>query len=94
MLGAVYARAGQKDKAIKILDLLHERLNKGEYVPALNIAGIYMNLGDRDQAFVWLNKAVDEREGRLASIKVGLDFDLMRDDPRFANLLRRMGLPD
>jgi tetratricopeptide (TPR) repeat protein len=94
MLGAVYAKAGQKGEALKILERLHEQIAKGEYVPALNVAGIYMNLGDRDRAFAWLNKAVDERESRLVNIKVGLDFDVMRDDPRFAGLLKRMNLPD
>ncbi len=93
MLGMVYAGAGQRDEAEKILDRLHERIKQGEYVPALNVAGIYMNLGDVEQGFVWLNKAVDEREERLSSIKVGLDFDVPRGDPRFAELLRRLNLP-
>ena len=93
MLGIVYAKAGQRDEAIKILNLLHERMNQGEYVPALNVAGIYMDLGDRDQGFIWLNKAADEREGRLAGIKAELDFEIPRDDRRYLELLRRMGLP-
>ena len=93
MLGIVYARAGQKDEAVKILDLLHERINRGEYVPALNVAGIYMNLGEHDQAYVWLNKAFDEREMRLVGIRNNLDFDVVRNDPRFVELLGRMDLP-
>jgi DNA-binding winged helix-turn-helix (wHTH) protein/TolB-like protein/Flp pilus assembly protein TadD len=92
-LGTVYAKSGQRDEAIEILEQLRERERNGEYAPSLNISHIYIALGDKDQAFVWLNKAIDEREDRVVSIKFSDKYDSLRDDPRFAELLRRIGLP-
>lgn len=92
-LGVIYAKSGQGEKAQEILDGLRERANRGEYAPALNIAKIYTVLGDKDQAFAWLNKAIDEREGRTVAIIRNDLWDPLRDDPRFADLLRRMNLP-
>jgi DNA-binding winged helix-turn-helix (wHTH) protein/TolB-like protein len=94
VLGYVYAKAGQRDEALKILNLLNEQMSRGEYVPALNVAWIYSELGDKDQAFVWLDKANDEREGRLLNMKAEPELDAIRGDPRFAELFRRMGIPD
>lgn len=93
-LGAIYAKSGQREKALEILEQLRERATRGEYAPALNIAKIYAVLGDKDQAFVWLNKAIDEREGRVVAIIKNDFWDSLRDDPRFADLLRRMNLPN
>lgn len=95
-LGTIYAKSGQKDKAIKILEELQERANRGEYAPSLNISHIYIALGDKDQAFLWLNKALDEHESRLPGIKFDpiYGYDSLRDDPRYAELIRRMGLPN
>ena len=94
LLGYVYAKAGQRDEALKILNLLDERMSRGEYVPALNVAFIYSELGDKDQAFVWLDKAFEESEGRLLNLKTEPALDAVRSDPRFAELLRRLGMPD
>jgi len=94
LLGYVYAKAGQRDEALKILNLLDERISRGEYVPALNVAFIYSELGDKDQAFVWLDKAFEESEGRLLNLKTEPALDAVRSDPRFAELLRRLGMPD
>jgi len=94
VLGYVYAKAGQRDEAIKILNLLHERMGQGEYVPALNVAWVYSELGDKDQTFIWLDKAFDEGEGRLLDIKLDPELDAVRSDPRFVELVRRMGLPN
>jgi DNA-binding winged helix-turn-helix (wHTH) protein/TolB-like protein len=94
VLGSIYAKAGQRDEAIKILDLLRERMDRGEYVPAFNMAFIYTGLGDKDQAFLWLDKAFDERETKLEFLKVEPIFDPLRSDARFAQLIRRVGLPD
>ena len=91
-LAAVYAKAGQKDEAYKILEQLRERESTGEYAPSLNIAFVYCNLGDKEQAFKWLDKAFDERETRLPSIRNRSDCVALRDDPRFVDLIRRMGL--
>ncbi len=95
-LGTIYAKSGQRGKAIEILDRLQARANRGEYAPSLNISHIYIALGDKDQAFVWLNKAFDEREGRLANIRSepNYNYDSLRGDPRFAELIRRMNFPN
>jgi DNA-binding winged helix-turn-helix (wHTH) protein/TolB-like protein len=68
-LGYAYARSGQRDEAIKILDQLQERAKRGEYVLPLGIAWIYIGLGDKDQAFVWLDKSFEERSDGMRQIK-------------------------
>jgi TolB-like protein/tetratricopeptide (TPR) repeat protein len=92
-LGTAYALSGDSDEAIKILDQLLDRANNGEYVPSLNISHIYIAIGDKDRAFVWLNKAVDERENRIVGLTYGDIYDPLRSDPRFAELIKRTGLP-
>ena len=89
MLGYVYAVAGKRDEAQKILSDLKE-LAKQRNVSPLNFALIYVGLGDRDQAFAWLNKSHEERPDSLMFIKVNPLFDSLRSDSRFIDLLRRM----
>ena len=62
------------------------------YFPAYFIAEFYATLGERDRAFEWLDRAYEERAGFLIHIKLEPAFDNIRDDPRFAALLRRIGL--
>jgi len=93
LLGSIYARAGQTNNAARIIDELQVRMNNGEYAPPLNIAFIYANLGDNDKAFYWLNRAFDERESRLGNMKSSPNFDPLRSDPRFEELMKRVGLP-
>ncbi len=61
-------------------------------VSSRTVASYYARLGEKDQAFVWLEKAYEEREGAMISLNVLLGFDPLRDDPRFTDLLRRMNL--
>jgi eukaryotic-like serine/threonine-protein kinase len=70
-----------------------KELSKGEYVSPYTIAETHARLKENDQAFLWLDVAVQERDGRLTSLKVDPMFDGMRTDPRFQNLLQRVGLP-
>jgi hypothetical protein len=57
------------------------------------MAMVYGALGRKDEAFAWLDKALREHDGiQLLAIKVNLDFDPLRSDPRFADVLRRRGL--
>jgi len=91
-LGRAYARAGRKKEAIRILEQL-KALSKQRYVEPTGLAMIYAGLGDKDQAFVWLEKAFDERSIGVPAIKVDARYDSLRSDPRFQDLLRRMGLP-
>jgi len=90
-IGIAYAAAGRRADAQKVLDQLIER-SKTTYVPAIAIAQIYARLGQNDQTFEWLEKSYDEHSLLLAFIKVLPDFDPLRSDPRFADLLRRMNL--
>jgi TolB-like protein/DNA-binding winged helix-turn-helix (wHTH) protein/Tfp pilus assembly protein PilF len=91
-LGLSYALAGKKDEAQKILDQLKDQQSKGTDISPFGIALTYMGLGDKDQAFEWFNKTLDENPYRLAFIKVNPRFDSLRSDPRFADLLRRLKL--
>ena len=60
---------------------------------AISFAVVYVGLGDKEQAFAWLEKAYEERTNFLAYLKVQTTFDPLRSDPRFADLVRRVGLP-
>ena len=91
-LGYAYAVAGKRAEARKVIDDLAE-LSKGRYGSPYFISGIYAGLGERDQAFAWLEKAYQERQPSLTLIGVEAVFDPLRSDPRFAALLRRVGLP-
>jgi len=91
-LGHAYALAGERDKALKALAELHQ-ISERRYVSPYLFAVIYAGLGDKDQAFAWLNKAVEDRSFFLIWLKVEPLFDPFRDDPRFHNLVRRVGLP-
>jgi len=69
--------------------------SKRERVPPLPFAFIYADLGEKEQAFEWLEKAYEERSGALVHLGDGTacTCDALRSDPRFADLLRRIGLP-
>jgi TolB-like protein/DNA-binding winged helix-turn-helix (wHTH) protein/Tfp pilus assembly protein PilF len=89
-LGYAYAMSGQKEEAIKIVSGLEARHDQNPSADA-DIAFIYVGLGDRDQAMIWLNKAYAARF--KASILLRPAFDPLRSDARFQELLRRIGLP-
>jgi hypothetical protein len=92
MLGLAYAGAGRADAAKKVLNELLE-LNKRRYVTPVAFINLYIGLGDKDQAFVWLEKAFQERSNYLAYLNVFPIVDPLRSDARFADLVRRVGLP-
>ena len=71
---------------------LIERL-KTEYVNPYDIAFVYAGLGEKEKAVAWLEKAFQERTIAIVSLKVDPYWDSLRTDPRFADLLRRVGLP-
>jgi TolB-like protein/DNA-binding winged helix-turn-helix (wHTH) protein/Tfp pilus assembly protein PilF len=91
MLGLAYGLAGRKADATKILNELLE-LNRTRYVTPAALANVYIGLGDKEQAFVWLEKAYEERSNYIAYLKVFPLLDPIRSDPRFAELVRRVGL--
>jgi eukaryotic-like serine/threonine-protein kinase len=63
------------------------------YQSAYQIAELYAELGDKDQAFMWLNTALQEHDWWLIGLKTDFALDPIRDDPRFAELVRKVGLP-
>ncbi|GAC1678063.1 MAG: hypothetical protein PVS2B2_14920 [Candidatus Acidiferrum sp.] len=87
-----YAKSGFHG-AMKRFVLLLEEQSKRIYVDPAWIAANYAFLGEREQAFGWLEKAYKEKSDFLLSIKSFPLFDSLRSDPRYANLLKRMGLP-
>ncbi len=91
-LGHAYAVSGQKQRAAKIIEELHQRSSE-TYVAPRGIAEIYIGLGEKDHAFVWLDKAVEQRNGWLIHVRTNPRYDGLRSDSRFADLVRRIGLP-
>jgi serine/threonine protein kinase/Tfp pilus assembly protein PilF len=91
-LAHVYAVTGNKGEAQKLLSEMKDLLVR-QYVPPDRIALIYAGLGDKDQAFAWLEKAYDEHSFNMAWLRVEPRWDSLRSDPRFADLVRRLGLP-
>ncbi len=90
--GIVYAKSGKKDEARKILDEVRQ-LSEKQYVSPVGIAILYTALGEKDQAFEYLEKAYQERSIRLSYLKVDDAYDSLRSDPRFTDLVKRVGLP-
>ncbi len=90
----ILARSGQRAKALRMLDQLQERI-KGHPVAAYAYvtAIVHAGLGDKEQAFVWLQKAYDERGQWLPLLRVDPTLDSLHSDPRFAELAGRMNFP-
>jgi hypothetical protein len=86
-----YAEAGHRSEALRLLNELKRRRRR-TYVPAAAFLNAYLGLGDREQAFVWLEHAYREQSNMLQWLRVHPFFDPLRDDPRFAELLRRVDL--
>ena len=91
VLGHAYAVAGRRGEAQKVINELKD-LSKRRYFPPYYIALIYVGLGDKNQALEWLEKAFAERSANLTVLKAEPMFDPIRSDPRFQDLLRRVGL--
>src|SRR5215467_8410369 len=91
-LGYIYAASGQRQEALQVIADLKAKA-KQRYISSYAIATVYAGLVDRDKAFEWLEKAYDERSPGLTWLKVEPMLDSIRSDPRYADLLRRMGLP-
>ena len=92
-LARAYALAGRRDEALKIIQEL-KKFSERKHVAPTVMAGIYGALGDKNRAFAFLNKAFDERDFVLIMLKTEPMFDPLRTDPRFAELVRRVGLPE
>lgn len=90
-LGYGYGLQGKRAEALSVLKELEQRYSKRES-PAMYLAAVYGGIGDKDQAFAWLEKDFQARTGFLLLITSRPDFDTLRDDPRYLDLLRRIGL--
>ena len=86
-----YAHSGRRSDALRVLEELKKRSQTG-YVPAGAFVNAYLGLGDNEQAFAWMERAYQEQSNILQFLKVHPFFDPLRSDPRFANLVRRVGL--
>jgi hypothetical protein len=93
LLATAYARAGRRTEAFRLIDELKRR-RQASYVPAGAFVNPCLALGDYDEAFVWLERAYREQSNLLQFLKVHPFFDPVRGDPRFADLVRRVGLAD
>jgi TolB-like protein/Flp pilus assembly protein TadD len=90
-LGYGYGAIGKRAEATTLLKELEERYARKES-PAMFLAAVYAGLGEKDQAFAWLERDFQARTGLLIFITTLPDYDALRDDPRYIDLLRRIGL--
>jgi serine/threonine protein kinase/tetratricopeptide (TPR) repeat protein len=92
LLGYVYSQTGKRNEAVAILDELKQGFGKTQ-VSGYDVAQVCAGLGDKDQAFAWLEKDFQTRNALMARL-YWTTFDFLRDDPRFRDLTRRMGMPN
>jgi TolB-like protein/Flp pilus assembly protein TadD len=90
-LAQIYTRAGKRDEAFQIVHRLEEK-SKHTYVNLADVAVAYSVLGDLDQAFKWLDAAYEQRAPFPWDLLLAPDWDNIRGDPRYTNLLKRVGL--
>lgn len=89
-LAYVYAVSGRRREAQQVIDELKKRAQR-TYIPSSLIGMIYAGLGDKDQAFAWIEEGYRSRDSLLVFLKVDPTFDSLRSDPRFTDLLQRVG---
>jgi len=90
-LGYAYARAGDRNEALRILHQLKVISGK-KYVASHDVAAIYVGLGENSKAIAWLNRGYDEHSYTVLQLGVEPEFDSLRSDPRFKDLVQRVGL--
>ena len=87
-----FVKGGYPGAMIEAADTLSARSLRA-HVPAIRIARLYAQAGERDRALDWLEKAWEEHENPLVHLSVGWDWECLREEPRFQDLLRRLDLP-
>jgi TolB-like protein/DNA-binding winged helix-turn-helix (wHTH) protein len=92
-LGHAYGISGDKAHARQVLDELRTMATR-QYVPSYDIALVYLGLGDKEEAYRWLEKAFDERSAWMVYLNMDSRLDRLRSEPRFKELVRKVGLPD
>jgi len=90
-LAYIYGRSGQRAQALRALRKL-EQINRRQPMDSAAILWAHVGIGDKDQAFVWLEKAYREHSNTLITLKVEPGYDSLRSDPRFQDVMRRVGL--
>jgi TolB-like protein/Flp pilus assembly protein TadD len=91
--GYAYALMGREMDARAVLANLKE-LATERYVPSYGFALIHLGLGEKDEAFEWLEKGASEHDYWLAFVLIDPDLDVLRDDPRFDRLIKLVGFPE
>ena len=92
-LAYAYAISNRRAEALAILRELETRYSKRECL-SIQLAAVHAGLGDKDEVFNWLERSFQERSGELIRIKSFPQFDSIRSDPRYADLMKRMNFPD
>ena len=87
----VYAASGDRKKTLAIIAET-EKLSKQQYIPATYFAQAYAVLGDKERTIEWLEKAYQERHWLVTFLNVGSLYNFVREDPRFKDLVRRIGV--
>jgi tetratricopeptide (TPR) repeat protein len=90
-LGHVYGVMGKRDETSRLLDELQEE-SKQHYVSPVNFAKLYLGLGDRERVLEWLEKACEERAVKLPWFLCDPVLDSFREEPRFKEVIRRVGV--
>ena len=93
VLGYVYAQTGKRGEATAVVEELKAR-HAEQRANGYDLARVFAGLGDKDQAFAWLEKDLQTRNATMPSFLYMPPLDSLRDDPRFKDLTRRMGLPE
>jgi TolB-like protein/DNA-binding winged helix-turn-helix (wHTH) protein/Tfp pilus assembly protein PilF len=91
LLATAHARAGHRTEALRLINELKRR-REVTYIPAGALINPHLALGAYDEAFVWFERAYQEKSNILQFLKVHPFFDPVRDDPRFKDLVHRVGL--
>jgi len=91
LMSVTHAISGKREAAVRDLERL-QQLSQQRYVPAVYSAFVYIVLNDLDNAFEWLNKACAERSSYLIFLNAQPSLDKLRSDPRYLDLLKRVGL--
>lgn len=92
-LGFVYGAVGKRTEASAVAKELEDKYARKE-AAGHEVAAVYSGLGEKDKAFEWLEKDFQNRDSRLNTFRWEIQFEPLHDDPRFKDLLKRMGLPE
>jgi tetratricopeptide (TPR) repeat protein len=92
-LGYAYGLSGDTEKTKQIMHELYEH-SQSRYVPPYNTVLCYIGLGDSDNAFKWLNIALEQRDMQMILLNTAIEYRTIRSDSRFKSLLEMMNFPE